>query len=71
MTNPRNKYLAHDCRPRFANSPNGKRVFECDTLWEAVQLARMHFQVKPKDFNLLSVWLVEKDGKEVVHTADF
>jgi hypothetical protein len=71
MNKPRNKYLALDCRPRNKDSASGKRMFESDSQWEAVQLARMHFQIKPKDFNMLSVHLVEKDGKQVVHTADF
>lgn len=67
----KNKYLAQNCMPRFKGSENGKKVFEAMTQWEAVQLARMHWKVKPKDFSWLVVYLVEKDGKQVVHHADF
>jgi hypothetical protein len=67
----KNKYLAQNCMPRFKGSANGKKVFECATLWEAVQEARAHWQVKPKDFNWLEVMLVEKDGKQIVHLPLF
>ena len=67
----KNKYLALCHLPRFKDSANGKKVFECDSQWEAVQAARLHYQVKPKDFSMLTVMLVEKDGKEVFHIPTF
>jgi len=67
----KNKYLAQNCMPRFKGSASGKKVFECDTQWEAVQLARTHWCVKPKDFHWLEVMLVEKDGKQVSHLPLF
>jgi hypothetical protein len=67
----KNKYLAQNCSPRFKGSANGSKVFECDSQWEAVQMARNHWGVKPKDFNMLSVYLVEKDGKEIFHIPSF
>ena len=71
MNKTKNKYLAICHFPRFKDSANGKKVFEFDSQWEAVQAARIHYQVKPKDFSMLTVMLVEKDGKQVVHQADF
>lgn len=67
----KNKYLAQNCMPRFKDSANGKKVFEANSQWEAVQLARTYWCVKPKDFRWLEVMLVEKDGKQVVHLPLF
>lgn len=71
MNKIKNKYLAVCHLPRFKDSANGRKVIECDTQWEAVQTARIHYQIKPRDFSMLTVMLVEKDGKQIFHQADF
>lgn len=51
---------------------NGKRIeFYADSLYAAKVEALRQFKPKKREENLVSVMLAEKDGKEVVHTADF
>ena len=66
------KYLCFCHAPKWANRGDAaKVVVESASSYEASRKAADHFKLSPKQAHQVSVWLVEKDGKEVVHTADF
>lgn len=66
----KNKYQALCHLSRF-NAGNNTKLFEADTQWEAVVAARLHFKLKPKEVSMLTVMIVEKNGKEITHTPTF
>lgn len=66
-----NKYLCICYANKWMNRQDNRLVVEASTSYAAWEKAVLHFRLTKNSRHQVSVNLVEKDGKEVVHTPDF